>query len=190
MPIVNENDTLSTKEIQIGDNDTLGAITAAMTDASYLFLLTDVDALYASNPKYDVRASRIDLVTSISSLKEHMDPSTLGAGSANGTGGMATKLRAAEIASAAGIFTVITSSSRPSVVAEILDYYTEDRIGQIASMISSTFVENAASVGKEDGRPSHTLFFPSTSRSTFRTLPGSGKPGAPFVFDRPGRISI
>lgn len=176
MPIVNENDTLSTKEIQIGDNDTLGAITAAMTGASYLFLLTDVDALYASNPKYDVRASRIDLVTSISSLKDHIDASTLGAGSANGTGGMATKLRAAEIASAAGIFTVITSSSRPSVVAEILEYYTEDRIGKIASTVSTPFVANPGSADREDTRPLHTLFFPSASRSSFQALPGFGIP--------------
>ncbi|KAF2260127.1 carbamate kinase-like protein, partial [Lojkania enalia] len=122
VPIVNENDTLSTKELQIGDNDTLGAITAAMIQASYLFLLTDVDSLYASNPKYDVHASRIDLVTSISALKDRIDSSNLGAGSAHGTGGMATKLRAAEIASAAGIFTIITSSSKPTVVSDILEY--------------------------------------------------------------------
>ncbi|KAF2272505.1 glutamate 5-kinase [Westerdykella ornata] len=152
VPIVNENDTLSTKEIQIGDNDTLGAITATMVHASYLFLLTDVDSLYASNPKHDVHASRIDLVTSISSLRERLDFSDLGAGSANGTGGMATKLRAAEIASAAGIFTVIASSSRPSVVSEILEYYDGERMGNGASSESSG--------DTEDGRPLHTLFFP------------------------------
>lgn len=176
MPIVNENDTLSTKEIQIGDNDTLGAITAAMTDASYLFLLTDVDALYASNPKYDVHASRIDLVTSISSLKSRIDSSNLGAGSANGTGGMATKLRAAEIASAAGIFTVITSSSKPSVVAEILEYYTEERIDKIASIVSDPLVTNAALVDKEVTRPLHTLFLPTPSRSPAQTPIELGKP--------------
>lgn len=162
VPIVNENDTLSTKEIQIGDNDTLGAITATMIHASYLFLLTDVDSLYESNPKYDVHASRIDLVRSISSLKDRIDSSNLGPGSANGTGGMATKLRAAEIASAAGIFTVLASSSRPSVVSEILEYYNDERMFDLASTTSDSFHTIAVSSDK-DARPLHTLFFPEPS---------------------------
>ncbi|OMP88241.1 hypothetical protein BK809_0002998 [Diplodia seriata] len=159
MPIVNENDTVSTKEIQIGDNDTLGAITAAMIRASYLFLLTDVDSLYESNPKYDVNASRIHFVTSISSLKKRIDSSSLGPGSANGTGGMATKLRAAEIASEAGIFTVLASSSKPSVVSEILEYYDDGPMFDPTSMMSDSFP-----TGDSKGvRPTHTLFIPDHS---------------------------
>lgn len=181
MPIVNENDTLSTKEIQIGDNDTLGAIAAAMTGASYLFLLTDVDGLYASDPRRDARAPRIDLVTGpVGPLRDRIGASPaggLGAGSAGGTGGMATKLRAAEIASAAGVLTVIASSSRPSVVAEILAYYTEDRIRRIASVASGSSAADAAGGAPdrgEEARPMHTLFFPSTGRSSLRAPPGFG----------------
>lgn len=175
VPIVNENDTLSTRELRIGDNDTLGAITAAMNGASYLFLLTDVEALYASNPKYNAKAPRIDLVSSIGSLKNHIDPD-LGAGSANGTGGMATKLRAAEIASEAGIFTVITSSSRPSVVNEILEYYTDQRMDKLASAMSDSFTTDADSSGDEDFRPRHTLFMPSPPQSAFASPCGSRAP--------------
>ncbi|KAJ4413905.1 Glutamate 5-kinase [Gnomoniopsis sp. IMI 355080] len=173
VPIVNENDTLSTEGLKIGDNDTLGAITAAMNRASYLFLLTDVEALYASNPKYNANASRIDLVNSIGSLKNHIDSSNLGAGSANGTGGMATKLRAAEMASDAGIFTVITSSSRPSVVNEILEYYTEQRMDKLASAISDSFMTDADSSDEEDARvrPHHTLFMPSPPQSATSESP-------------------
>lgn len=138
-----------------------------MTGASYLFLLTDVNALYASNPKYNVHAPRIDLVTSISSLKDQVDSSNLGAGSANGTGGMATKLRAAEIASAAGIFTVITSSSRPSVVTEILEYYTEERLEKLTST-DDAFTTSSGSGDEEDNRPLHTLFCPSLYESPSR----------------------
>ncbi|OJD29657.1 glutamate 5-kinase [Diplodia corticola] len=157
VPIVNENDTVSTKEIQIGDNDTLGAITTVMIRASYLFLLTDVDALYESNPKYDVNASRIHFVTSISSLKDRIDSSNLGPGSTSGTGGMATKLRAAEIASEAGIFTVLASSSRPSVVSDILKYYDDEPMLDSISMMSESFSVSGDSKGV---RPLHTLFIP------------------------------
>lgn len=174
VPIVNENDTISTEELRIGDNDTLGAITAAMNGASYLFLLTDVEALYASNPKYNANAPRIDLVSSIGSLKNHIDSANLGAGSANGTGGMATKLRAAEIASEAGIFTVITSSSRPSVVNDILEYYTDQRMDKLASSMSDSFMTDSSD--EEDVRPHHTLFMPSPPQSAVASPCGSRLP--------------
>lgn len=174
VPIVNENDTISTKEMQIGDNDTLGAITATMTEASYLFLLTDVDALYTTNPKYDIHAPRIDFVSSVASLKNHIDAAHLGAGSANGTGGMATKLRAAELASEAGIFTIITSSSKPSVVSEILAYYTQERMARLVSVMSDSFMTDAdLSDEEEEERPSHTLFFPSSFSSPLSSSPVS-----------------
>lgn len=191
VPIVNENDTLSTKEMQIGDNDTLGAITAAMTEASYLFLLTDVDALYTTNPKVDRHAPRIDVVSSVALLKAHLAAThvDLGAGSANGTGGMATKLRAAELASDAGIFTVIASSARPSVVGDILAYYTPARMDRLVTVLGGdgareSFVTDAewmsAGYGDEEEeeaggkpRPSHTLFFPSPIHSPAASSPSS-----------------
>ncbi|XPS78639.1 Glutamate 5-kinase [Ascochyta lentis] len=175
VPIVNENDTLSTKEIRIGDNDTLSAITAVMVQASYLFLLTDVDSLYASNPKYDAHASRIDLVTSVSSLRNRIDSSNLGAGSPNGTGGMETKLRAAELASAAGISTVIASSSDPAVVSEILEYYNDHRLETLASeAANSTSSKDTSSEGEDDVRPPHTLFLPETNPRRFPSFESLG----------------
>ncbi|OSD02080.1 glutamate 5-kinase [Trametes coccinea BRFM310] len=120
VPIVNENDTVSVSEIKFGDNDTLSAITSSMIHADYLFLLTDVDGLYTSNPRKDPNAARIDVVTSISAIRSQVSTSTLG--SNLGTGGMETKLIAAEIATAAGVTTVVTSSKDPKNIFRIIDY--------------------------------------------------------------------
>ncbi|KAI9059766.1 glutamate 5-kinase [Trametes sanguinea] len=120
VPIVNENDTVSVSEIKFGDNDTLSAITSSMIHADYLFLLTDVDGLYTSNPRKDPDAARIDVVTSISAIRSQVSTSTLG--SNLGTGGMETKLIAAEIATAAGVTTVVTSSKDPKNIFRIIDY--------------------------------------------------------------------
>lgn len=120
IPIVNENDTLSVREIRFGDNDTLSAITAAMVDADYLFLLTDVDCLYTENPREHPEAKPILQVTDM--LELHVDTSS--GGSDIGTGGMTTKIIAAEIASSVGITTVIAKSSVPGNIPEILDYLT------------------------------------------------------------------
>ncbi|KAK9479369.1 Aspartate/glutamate/uridylate kinase [Lipomyces japonicus] len=118
VPIVNENDTLSVMEIKFGDNDTLSAITAGMASADYLFLLTDVDGLYTENPRLNPNATPIEIVTDISQLK--VDVST--AGSSVGTGGMVTKLIAAELATSAGVTTIITKSSVPGNIHSILNY--------------------------------------------------------------------
>ncbi|KAJ3530263.1 hypothetical protein NM688_g7734 [Phlebia brevispora] len=107
VPIVNENDTVSVSEIKFGDNDTLSAITSSMIHADYLFLLTDVDSLYTANPRKDPSAKAIDVVSSISAIRSQVSTKTLG--SSLGTGGMETKLIAAEIATAAGVTTIITS---------------------------------------------------------------------------------
>ncbi|PYE55968.1 glutamate 5-kinase [Deinococcus yavapaiensis] len=103
VPIVNENDTVATAELRVGDNDTLSAWVAYLAEADTLLLLTDVDGLYTANPKSDSTARRIDVVHDVSDV-EHL---ASGSGSALGTGGMTTKLRAARIASEAGVETVI-----------------------------------------------------------------------------------
>lgn len=121
VPIVNENDTVSVSEIKFGDNDTLSAITASMIHADYLFLLTDVDGLYTSNPRKDPSAKLLEIVESVTSIRSQVSTTTLG--SSLGTGGMETKLIAAEIATAAGVTTVVTSSRRPQVICDILDYH-------------------------------------------------------------------
>lgn len=118
IPIVNENDTLSAYEIRFGDNDTLSAITAGMANADYLFLMTDVDCLYTANPRSDPTAKPILIVDDISSLK--VDVSSTG--SNVGTGGMTTKLIAAELATSVGTTTVICKSSVPGNIRAIVKY--------------------------------------------------------------------
>jgi len=120
VPIVNENDTISVSEIKFGDNDTLSAITSSMVHADYLFLLTDVDGLYTSNPRKDPNAKQIEVVHSIAAIRKVVSTTTLG--SSLGTGGMETKLIAAEIATAAGVTTVITSSKHPENIFDIIEY--------------------------------------------------------------------
>ncbi len=116
IPIVNENDTLAVAEIKFGDNDTLSAITAAMVHADYLFLMTDVDCLYDKNPRKFPDARPIPVIDDIDALRADVSS----AGSALGTGGMATKIVAARLATAAGTSTIITKSSKPGNVAAII----------------------------------------------------------------------
>ncbi|KAI9734300.1 MAG: hypothetical protein M1834_002404 [Cirrosporium novae-zelandiae] len=123
IPIVNENDTLAVSEIKFGDNDTLSAITAAMVQADYLFLMTDVDCLYTANPRTNPDARPIEVVEDISALVADVSS----AGSALGTGGMSTKIVAARLATSAGVTTVITRSSNPGNIVNIVNYLQETK---------------------------------------------------------------
>jgi glutamate 5-kinase len=105
LPVVNENDSVATAEIRFGDNDTLSAWTAYLMGADALVILTDVGGLYNADPKVHPQAKRIATVRSAAEVA-HLAG---GAGSTRGTGGMATKLAAAKIATEAGIETVIIS---------------------------------------------------------------------------------
>ncbi|KAI0263745.1 glutamate 5-kinase [Gloeopeniophorella convolvens] len=145
VPIVNENDTVSVSEIKFGDNDTLSAITSSMIHADYLFLFTDVDGLYTANPRKDPAACLIEVVESTAAIRAQVSTATLG--SSLGTGGMETKLIAAEIAAAAGVATIITSSRTPASLFAILEYNSSS---------SSSNSNNTTAA-----RPPHTLFTPS-----------------------------
>jgi glutamate 5-kinase len=118
LPVINENDTVATEEIVIGDNDTLGAIVAANVDADLLILLSDIDGLYTKDPHKYADAELIPVV-------EELTPEILalaeGKGSELGTGGMKTKLRAAEIAVAAGIDMIIANGSEPKLLYNVID---------------------------------------------------------------------
>jgi len=118
LPVINENDTVSVDEIQIGDNDTLSAIVATSVGADCLIIFTDTDGLYTADPRKDENASLISEVTDITD-----DLMKLGGGSGTkqGTGGMATKLEAARIAKRAGIDTVILNGARPSAIYDVID---------------------------------------------------------------------
>ncbi|CAG8955488.1 hypothetical protein HYFRA_00010355 [Hymenoscyphus fraxineus] len=118
IPIVNENDTLAVTEIKFGDNDTLSAFTAAMIHADYLFLMTDVDCLYDKNPRTNPDAKAIEVVEDLYALAADVSS----AGSSLGTGGMQTKIVAAKLATSAGVTTVITRSSNPGNIANIVSY--------------------------------------------------------------------
>lgn len=118
LPIVNENDSVSTDEIRVGDNDTLAAIVTCCARADLLVLLSDIDGLYTANPHTHKDALLIPLVTDIT-------PDILaladGAGSALGTGGMATKLRAATIVTADGADMVIANGAKPELLYDIAE---------------------------------------------------------------------
>ena len=110
LPIINENDTISTAEITVGDNDSLAAIVAANLSADLLVLLSDIDGLYTADPHKDAGARFVPVVEEITPEIRQMAG---GAGSAMGTGGMQTKLRAAEIATAAGCDMIIMNGEDP-----------------------------------------------------------------------------
>ena len=117
VPVVNENDTVSVAEFAFGDNDMLGAIVATLIGADLYIILSDIDGLYTANPSTDPSAQLIERVERID---EKVMAMAGGAGSAIGTGGMATKLRAARALLAAGITTVICKGRRPGVLAEVM----------------------------------------------------------------------
>lgn len=119
IPIVNENDTVSTYEMQFGDNDTLSAIVASLVGADLLILLSDIDGLFTDDPRQNPAAELIEVV-------EQMDVSIFGmakssTGSDVGTGGMATKLTAARIATLSGADMIIANGADVCVLHHIFD---------------------------------------------------------------------
>ena len=118
IPIVNENDTISTDEIEFGDNDTLSALVAALIDADVLLLLSDIDGLFTDDPNQNPQAEFIDIVEKIDAHLESMAKGS--SGTSVGTGGMATKLKAAHIATSAGADMVIANGADFHIIHKIL----------------------------------------------------------------------
>ena len=118
LPIINENDTIATDEIRFGDNDTLSARVAAYTKADLLVILTDIDGLYTGDPKTDATAKKIDVVTEIT---DEILALAGGKGSALGTGGMITKLHAAQICVESGCYMIITDGKQPASIYDALE---------------------------------------------------------------------
>jgi glutamate 5-kinase len=118
IPIINENDTIATEEISVGDNDTLGAIVATCVRSDLLVLLSDIDGLYTADPRENRNARFISIVEEITPDIEALAGD---AGSSLGTGGMTTKLHAARIATQAGFDMVIANGSRPEILYDIVD---------------------------------------------------------------------
>lgn len=118
LPIINENDTVSTEEIVIGDNDTLSAIVAVETNADLLVLLSDIDGLYTADPH---KNSNAKLIQEVFQITPEILALAGGAGSNLGTGGMETKLRAAQTATVAGTDMIIANGENPEILYNIVD---------------------------------------------------------------------
>ncbi len=118
LPVINENDTVATEEISVGDNDTLSALVAQSIDADLLVLMSDIDGLYTADPHKDASAV---LIPEISELTPEIMALGGDAGSSLGTGGMRTKLHAAEICTESGTDMIITNGSNPYILYDIAD---------------------------------------------------------------------
>jgi len=121
IPIVNENDSVSVEELLNGDNDCLSATVAALTNAYMLIMLTDTNGLYDSNPSENENAKLIEVVDEITPEIE----SLAGGAGTRGTGGFATKIKAAKIATDAGVTTVVANGAKPTKIYKILEGKSE-----------------------------------------------------------------
>ena len=118
LPVLNENDTVATDEIVIGDNDTLAAIVAVTIGADRLILLTDIDGLYTADPHVDKTAT---LIRTVEAITPELEAMVGGSGSRFGTGGMQTKLRAAKISTEQGVEMIIANGGDPTILYDIME---------------------------------------------------------------------
>ncbi|MGL4860039.1 MAG: glutamate 5-kinase [Enterobacteriaceae bacterium] len=117
VPVINENDAVVTAEIKVGDNDNLSALVAILAQADKLLLLTDIAGLYSADPRNDPNAQ---LIREVELIDDDLKSIAGGSVSGLGTGGMGTKLQAADIAARAGIETVIAAGNRPGVIGDVI----------------------------------------------------------------------
>ena len=118
LPVINENDTIATDEIKVGDNDTLSAMVAVSIGADRLVLMSDIDGLYTADPHKDPNAK---LIPEVAAITPEIEALGGGEGSSLGTGGMRTKLHAAEICTKAGCEMVIINGERPDLLYDLFD---------------------------------------------------------------------
>lgn len=119
IPIVNENDTVATHEIEFGDNDTLSALVTSLTNADLLILLSDIDGLYTDDPRQNPDATLVECVEKMDDSYDAMAKGSTG--SDVGTGGMATKLNAARIATMSGADMIIANGKDVGIIHEIME---------------------------------------------------------------------
>ena len=121
IPVINENDTVTIDELEgnnFGDNDMLSAIVAGLVAADRLIILTDIDGLYDSNPRTNPNAKKLDIIEKINAEIFEM---AAGTGSNRGTGGMITKLQAADYATKRGVEVSVINGSNPENLYEVID---------------------------------------------------------------------
>lgn len=118
IPIVNENDTVSIEELEFSDNDTLSAYVATLVESDLLIILSDIDGLYDKDPnKYD----NASIISTVHQVDDYIRKIATGSAKAVGTGGMATKIKAVDIASSQKIETVIAKGDNPDIIYDILE---------------------------------------------------------------------
>ncbi|HAB23444.1 MAG TPA: glutamate 5-kinase, partial [Pantoea sp.] len=117
VPVINENDAVATAEIKVGDNDNLSALAAMLGGADKLLLLTDQQGLYTADPRSNPQA---ELIADVHEIDDALRALAGDSVSGLGTGGMSTKLQAADVACRAGIDTIIAAGSRPGVIADVI----------------------------------------------------------------------
>ncbi|MDR2940820.1 MAG: glutamate 5-kinase [Clostridiales bacterium] len=125
IPIINENDTVSIDELEFSDNDTLSSYVACLIDCDLLIILSDIEGLYEEDPKKNPNAHKIDIINKID---QNIYDIAGGPLSEHGTGGMHTKISAAQRATQAGIKTIVASGSEPNIIFKIL---AGDNIGTL-----------------------------------------------------------
>jgi len=118
VPIINENDSVSFDEIRIGDNDNLSALTAILWNADLLILFSDIDGVFTKNPKENPDAELVELVSDIKKLRSEI---TIGTTNSFGTGGMETKLEAAEKVVSYDIPMVLANGGVSNVLTRLVD---------------------------------------------------------------------
>ncbi|GAB6099072.1 glutamate 5-kinase [Halanaerocella petrolearia] len=118
IPIINENDTVAVQEIKFGDNDTLSALVSSLIGADLLLILSDIDGLYTADPRTD---SSAQIINEVDEISEEIESLAGGAGTDRGTGGMATKIEAAKVATKAGLPMIIANGSLNRVVTKVVD---------------------------------------------------------------------
>lgn len=123
VPIINENDAVATAEIRVGDNDNLSALVAGLIDADLLLILTDIAGLYSADPRSDPTA---ELLHEVPVIDERIWAMAGGSGTHRGTGGMQTKIQAADLATRSGVAVVIAAGHEPDVIARVAN---GERIG-------------------------------------------------------------
>ncbi|MCK3657747.1 glutamate 5-kinase [Pasteurellaceae bacterium Pebbles2] len=116
IPVINENDAVATAEIKVGDNDNLSALVAILSQAEQLYLLTDQQGLFDSDPRKNPNAKLIPVVSEIT---DHIRSIAGGSGTNLGTGGMSTKITAADVATRSGIETIIAPGNRTNVIVDL-----------------------------------------------------------------------
>lgn len=116
IPVINENDAVATAEIKVGDNDNLSALVAILVQAEQLYLLTDQQGLFNSDPRKNPEAK---LIPEVEKITDHIRTIAGGSGTTLGTGGMSTKITAADVATRSGIETIIAPGNRANVICDL-----------------------------------------------------------------------